>query len=303
METATRDPRGRFKPGCSGNPAGKPPGTLNQATRLKQWLDAGDEEQAAQALIARAKEGNLAALRILFDRVDPKPKPRAQPVAFALPDTASFTQRFEAVFAAMAAGTLNPEEGLQLARFLETFRTIAERQAAAERAAAEAAKAKAEWQAYVESRDAEDRQRAAAEAKALAEAKAAIRVNIIETARAAAQAEAAARAKQRAQAKAAAARPAALADAKRAAAPSATVAEAASREPRAARAASASRSPRVAGAAAAPPRRDPNDDARPWPQPPAEQKSLNPTCIPGAGPASAATASGPGRASPLSDAP
>ena len=34
-----RDARGRFKPGRSGNPAGKPPGTQNWATRLKTTVD------------------------------------------------------------------------------------------------------------------------------------------------------------------------------------------------------------------------------------------------------------------------
>jgi len=39
-----RDARGRFQPGCSGNPAGTQPGTLNQATLLKRLMDDGDDE-------------------------------------------------------------------------------------------------------------------------------------------------------------------------------------------------------------------------------------------------------------------
>ncbi len=208
METARRDARGRFKPGCSGNPAGKQPGTLNRATRLRRWLDDADEEQAARALSRRAGEGNVTALRILFDRLDPKPKPRAEPVALALPDGASVVQRLEAVFAAMAAGTLNAEEGLQLARFLDTFTTIAERHEAAARAAAEAAQRKAEWQAYVERRDAAERARKTADAKATVEARSTAIARVFADAIAADRAEAAAKAKARAEAKRARSAPA-----------------------------------------------------------------------------------------------
>jgi hypothetical protein len=42
---AARDARGRFQPGCSGNPAGKKPGTLNRATILKRVMAEGDEER------------------------------------------------------------------------------------------------------------------------------------------------------------------------------------------------------------------------------------------------------------------
>src|SRR4051795_9409481 len=74
----TRDARGRFQPGTSGNPAGKKPGTLNHATRLKRSLEdeAGDFEAAARGIAARARKGEFAAARFLVDRLDPKPRGR-----------------------------------------------------------------------------------------------------------------------------------------------------------------------------------------------------------------------------------
>ena len=48
--SATRDAGGRFMPGCSGNPAGKKPGTQNWATRLKRALKDGDDDAIARAL-------------------------------------------------------------------------------------------------------------------------------------------------------------------------------------------------------------------------------------------------------------
>jgi hypothetical protein len=117
METATRNAHGRLLRGCSGDPAGKRPGTLNRATHLKRWLTEVDEELAARALIAQAGKGNVAALRIVFDRIDPKPRGRI--IALDLPDDAMLQEKFDAAFAALAAGEITPEEALMVVRFLE----------------------------------------------------------------------------------------------------------------------------------------------------------------------------------------
>jgi hypothetical protein len=61
VQRAARDGRGRFQPGQSGNPAGKQPGTLNHATRFRQLRADGDSEAAGRLIIARARDGNLAA--------------------------------------------------------------------------------------------------------------------------------------------------------------------------------------------------------------------------------------------------
>jgi hypothetical protein len=123
MTSEGRDPRGRFVPGQSGNPAGKTPGTLNHRTRLRQWLADGDEERVARALIAQAGKGNIAAIRMLFDRVDPKPRSRT--ITLDLPDDARMPEKFEAVFVALAAGRITAEEALMLARFLDHYSKVA----------------------------------------------------------------------------------------------------------------------------------------------------------------------------------
>jgi len=122
-----RDTRGRFKPGCSGNPAGKAPGTLNRATILKRWMADGDDEDMGRQIIARAKQGEWAALRFVMERLDPKP--RTRPVMLDFPEEAGFAQRCELVVRAMAAGEISPAEALQVARLLEKAETakLAER--------------------------------------------------------------------------------------------------------------------------------------------------------------------------------
>jgi hypothetical protein len=123
METldqgATRNVRGRFMPGRSGNPAGKKPGTLNYATILKNSLSEGDAEAAALQNIDKAVAGNLTAGKFLFDRVDPKP--RGRPVALVLPDDATASDLLaasEASIRAMMTGEISPDEALLIARCL-----------------------------------------------------------------------------------------------------------------------------------------------------------------------------------------
>ncbi|MBI3516004.1 MAG: hypothetical protein HY060_18375, partial [Proteobacteria bacterium] len=71
-----RDARGRFRPGSSGNPVGKPKGCQNWSTRLTPFLQDDDFETFARKLIDAARDGNMTAIRMLLDRFDPKPRGR-----------------------------------------------------------------------------------------------------------------------------------------------------------------------------------------------------------------------------------
>lgn len=71
-----------FKKGESGNPNGRPKGSLNRSTIVKRWLSAledaknpitGDEQKMSQediitlALIKKARKGDTAAYKALMD--------------------------------------------------------------------------------------------------------------------------------------------------------------------------------------------------------------------------------------------
>jgi hypothetical protein len=114
---AARDPRGRFQPGCSGNPAGKRPGTLNRATVLKRVMAGGDAERIASLIVERALEGEWAALRFVQDRLEPKP--RARPIELDFPEGATVAEMSEIVLRATAAGEISPDEALQVMRLLD----------------------------------------------------------------------------------------------------------------------------------------------------------------------------------------
>lgn len=70
------NPDTMFKPGQSGNPAGRPRNIIGDAlrSRLDRLGDDGRPlaEHLAEALVQRALEGDIAAFKIIFDRVDGK---------------------------------------------------------------------------------------------------------------------------------------------------------------------------------------------------------------------------------------
>lgn len=61
-----------FKPGQSGNPAGKPVGAVSIVAAIKRQLREKPEllEELAASVISNAKQGNAVALRQVLDRLD-----------------------------------------------------------------------------------------------------------------------------------------------------------------------------------------------------------------------------------------
>lgn len=70
-----------FKPGQSGNPKGKPVGSKNLTTILKELLDAKTpyqgkkiifKEAIVRKLLLKAKGGDMRAIQEIFDRIEGK---------------------------------------------------------------------------------------------------------------------------------------------------------------------------------------------------------------------------------------
>jgi hypothetical protein len=117
----SREVDGRWQKGASGNPAGRPRGARNEATRrAEQLLDFYAAQLTAEA-IRQALKGDSVALRFCLARIV---APRRTPaVAFELPQVdsaADLVGAMSAVTAATADGTLAPSEAGELARLLET---------------------------------------------------------------------------------------------------------------------------------------------------------------------------------------
>jgi len=141
--TAKKTPPHAFKPGQSGNPAGKPKGTGNKATLAVLALMESGAKEITEAVIAQARAGDLTAARMVLDRL--APPARERPVSIDLPatDTAEgISAASQAVIQAVAAGELTPGEGATLAGIVEARRRALETQELEQRIAALEGKAK-----------------------------------------------------------------------------------------------------------------------------------------------------------------
>ena len=117
----------RFKPGKSGNPAGKPKGTLNKATMAAQALLDGEAEGLTRRAIELALQGNMQALRLCLERLLPPRKERA--VSLSLPDIStvdSLPKLTAALLSAVAAGELTVTEASGLSTLAANHGKIVE---------------------------------------------------------------------------------------------------------------------------------------------------------------------------------
>ncbi len=115
-----------FKPGQSGNPAGRPRGTRNASTKLREQI-AADLPGILETLVSAARSGDVSAARVLIDRC--LPPLRAESAAVSLPAVAkaeSLTDAGRAVLDAVAAGRLAPETGRELIGALASLGRVAE---------------------------------------------------------------------------------------------------------------------------------------------------------------------------------
>jgi hypothetical protein len=126
--TRTKEFPMRFQPGQSGNPAGRPPGSLNKKTLAAQALLAERGEEIVTNLMDRAMEGHGTAMRLCMDRL--VPTGRNRPVAIELPviktpDDAELA--LSVVTDELAAGNLTIAEASALITLIDRMLRLAER--------------------------------------------------------------------------------------------------------------------------------------------------------------------------------
>jgi hypothetical protein len=110
----------------TGNP-GRPRGSRNRSALLQGLLADGDLETIVEAIIAKAKQGNLAAAKLVLDRV--MPAPRTRPIELDLPAigewevAGAIIAAFGAITRAAASGTITPSEAVEMVAVLEAQRS------------------------------------------------------------------------------------------------------------------------------------------------------------------------------------
>lgn len=116
--------RGYWKPGQSGNPAGRKPGTGEVAAIRAAIAERVPELLAA--LMTKALEGDIGAARLLLERAIAPLKGIEQAVTLQLPNDGTLTAKAAAVLNAAADGDLAPGQAAQLIAALGTLAKISE---------------------------------------------------------------------------------------------------------------------------------------------------------------------------------
>ena len=116
-----------FQPGQSGNPAGKPKGARNHATRALETLLGNSAEDVALAVIKAAEGGDTSAARLVLERVLPARKDA--PVSFELPpikSAADTVAASSALLDAVAGGDVTPDEAGRVMALLTAHKALVE---------------------------------------------------------------------------------------------------------------------------------------------------------------------------------
>lgn len=121
--TTSKKP-GRWKPGQSGNPNGKKPGS-GELQRLRASI-AADVPDILAGLVAAAKGGDAQAAKLILERIFPAVKPVEQTQELDLPEGGTLTAQGRAVLSAVALGDLAPGQGAQLLAAIGSLARVTE---------------------------------------------------------------------------------------------------------------------------------------------------------------------------------
>lgn len=115
---------GKFAPGQSGNPSGRPKGSRNAATKAAMALLEGEAESLSRKLVELALEGDIQALRLCLERIVPKAKD-APISTLEMPNLDTAEDVLGAIVIVMrklAVGELLPSEASSVCAVLEQYR-------------------------------------------------------------------------------------------------------------------------------------------------------------------------------------
>jgi hypothetical protein len=124
-ENTGRDQAGRWRPGASGNKAGKPRGARHKVTLAAEALLEGEAEALSRKAVELALKGDVAALRLCLDRI--LPVRRDRPVIFEIPKMTEVKDAVKVsavIVAAVAGGDLSPSEAAELSKVVDSYARV-----------------------------------------------------------------------------------------------------------------------------------------------------------------------------------
>ncbi len=121
---------GRFRPGQSGNPAGKPKGSRDKRTAFRAAI-AEHAEEIIDAVILQALNGDVQAQKMCLDRIVSTLRPESLPITISLPrgsvsTTKGLLTAGASVVKAAAGGKLSTEDAKVMSAILEGQRKMIE---------------------------------------------------------------------------------------------------------------------------------------------------------------------------------
>lgn len=116
--------RGRWKPGQSGNPKGRTPGTGDVA-KLRAAI-ANHVPDIISRLVDAARSGDVAASRLLLERVVSPVKASEAVQEIEIPQGATLTAQGRAILMAVAGGEISPSQAAQLLSAIASLSRVVE---------------------------------------------------------------------------------------------------------------------------------------------------------------------------------
>jgi hypothetical protein len=118
----------RFQPGQSGNPGGRPIGSLNKKTIAVQAVMEERAEEMASNLLDRAKNGDPTAMRLCMEQLVPSGRNRRVAIELPVIKTPEDAElALTVVTDELAAGNLSISEASALVSLIDRMLRVAER--------------------------------------------------------------------------------------------------------------------------------------------------------------------------------
>lgn len=112
---------GKFKPGESGNPAGRPKGSINR--QLRALREAADK--VLPLVVEKALAGDADAQRLILDRALPRVRPMSPAEPFTLPE-GDLLDQVQAVLRQVADGEMSPTAAAEVVGMVATAAKVEE---------------------------------------------------------------------------------------------------------------------------------------------------------------------------------